>query len=207
MKSKNYWQPLLISIVNYRMPNYNMKKSASLFIINIAIVFPTVLFAQTNTDTVVTLKQCVEFALRNQPAVRQASIDEQINERNIKISLADWLPQVNGSGEYQHYFKGSPASSSTTTTTSAPGTRNDEFSLLGLQASQVIYNNDVLQAAKAAKYSRQYYKENVFSSQVNVVSDVSKAFFDVLLSQKQLPITGTRPACRTRLITNRLLFH
>ncbi|MEP6614029.1 MAG: TolC family protein, partial [Mucilaginibacter sp.] len=165
-----------------------MKKSASLFIIITTIIFPAVLFAQTNPDTVVTLKQCVEFALRNQPAVRQASIDEQINERNIKISLADWLPQVNGSGEYQHYFKGSPASSSSTTTTNAPGTRNDEFSLLGLQASQVIYNNDVLQAAKAAKYSRQYYKENVFSSQVNVVSDVSKAFFDVLLSQKQLDI-------------------
>ncbi|MEO6631732.1 MAG: TolC family protein [Mucilaginibacter sp.] len=165
-----------------------MKKSASLFIIITTIIFPAVLFAQTNPDTVVTLKQCVEFALRNQPAVRQASIDEQINERNIKISLADWLPQVNGSGEYQHYFKGSPASSSSTTTTNAPGTRNDEFSLLGLQASQVIYNNDVLQAAKAAKYSRQYYKENVFSGQVNVVSDVSKAFFDVLLSQKQLDI-------------------
>jgi len=188
MKNKNYWQPLPLTIVSNRMPHRNMKKSASLFIINIAIIFPAILFAQTSTDTVVTLKQCVEFALRNQPAVRQASIDEQINERNIKISLADWLPQVNGSGEYQHYFKGSPASSSSTNTNQAAGTRNDEFSLLGLQASQVIYNNDVLQAAKAAKYSRQYYKENVFSSQVNVVSDVSKAFFDVLLSQKQLDI-------------------
>ncbi len=188
MKNKNYWQPLPLTIVSNRMPHRHMKKSASLFIINIAIIFPAILFAQTSTDTVVTLKQCVEFALRNQPAVRQASIDEQINERNIKISLADWLPQVNGSGEYQHYFKGSPASSSSTKTNQAMGTRNDEFSLLGLQANQVIYNNDVLQAAKAAKYSRQYYKENVFSSQVNVVSDVSKAFFDVLLSQKQLDI-------------------
>ena len=45
-----------------------------------------------------------------------------------------------------------------------------------------------MQAAKAAKYSRQYYKENTTSSQINVVSDVSKAFFDVLLSQKQLDI-------------------
>ena len=64
----------------------------------------------------------------------------------------------------------------------------DNVSTLGLQANQVIYNNDVLQAAKAAKYSRQYYKENTTSSQINVVSDVSKAFFDVLLSQKQLDI-------------------
>ncbi|HEX3383841.1 MAG TPA: TolC family protein, partial [Mucilaginibacter sp.] len=67
-----------------------------------------------------------------------------------------------------------------------------EYQLLqtqrNLQASQFIYNNDVLQAAKASKYSRQYYKQNTLSSQINVVSDVSKAFFDVLLSQRQLDI-------------------
>ncbi|MEO6851874.1 MAG: TolC family protein, partial [Mucilaginibacter sp.] len=154
---------------------------------------PAVLLAQSSNDakdTVVTLKQCVEFALRNQPAVKQASLDQSINERDIRIGLSAWLPQVSGSGEYQHYFKGSPATNATATTTSTTTTnvRNDEFSILGLQASQVIYNNDVLQAAKAAKYSRQYYKENILSSQINVVSDVSKAFFDVLLSQKQLEI-------------------
>ncbi|MDB5090946.1 MAG: TolC family protein [Mucilaginibacter sp.] len=164
-----------------------MKKSTYSLIFCLTITLPTVLFAQTSGDTIVTLKQCVDFALRNQPAVRQASIDEEINERSIKISLADWLPQVNGSGQYQHYFKGTPQNTGTSTTQVA-GTRIDEFSTLGLQASQVIYNNDVLQAAKAAKYSRQYYKENILSSQINVVSDVSKAFFDVLLSQKQLDI-------------------
>jgi outer membrane protein TolC len=168
-------------------PQY-MKKSAYSLIFCLTITLPTVLFAQTSGDTIVTLKQCVAFALRNQPAVRQASIDEEINERSIKISLSDWLPQVNGSGQYQHYFKGSPQNTGTSTTPLAGATRIDEFSTLGLQASQVIYNNDVLQAAKAAKYSRQYYKENILSSQINVVSDVSKAFFDVLLSQKQLDI-------------------
>jgi len=164
-----------------------MKKTVYFLIFCSTIILPASLFAQNSGDTIVTLKQCVEFALRNQPVVRQASIDEAINERDIKISLSDWLPQVNGSGQYQHYFKGTPQNTGTTATPAA-GTRTDEFSLLGLQASQVIYNNDVLQAAKAAKYSRQYYKENILSSQINVVSDVSKAFFDVLLSQKQLDI-------------------
>jgi outer membrane protein len=164
-----------------------MKKSAYLLIICLTIILPVTLFAQNTGDTVITLKQCVDFALRNQPAVRQASIDQEINEKDIRIGLSAWLPQVNGSGQYQHYFKGSPQNNSGTGPLAA-GTRNNEYSLLGLQASQVIYNNDVLQAAKAAKYSRQYYKGNILSSQINVVSDVSKAFFDVLLSQKQLDI-------------------
>lgn len=159
-----------------------MKKSAYLTLINLTLILPSVLFAQTNTDTIVTLKQCIDYALRNQPAVRQASIDQQINEKDIRIGLSAWLPQVSSSDQYEHYFKGGPL------VPGATSTNLHEFSALGLQANQVIYNNDVLQAAKAAKYSRQYYQQNTVSSQINVVSDVSKAFFDVLLSQKQLDI-------------------
>jgi len=152
------------------------------------LFFPIIVFGQTNIDTtfkVVTLKQCVEFALKNQPTVKQAAIDEAINERNINISLAAWLPQLTGSGSYNYYFKGSPIVPSTGNTNTG---NIDNVSALGLQANQVIYNNDVLQAAKAAKYSRLYYKQNTTSSQINVVADVNKAFFDVLLSQKQLDI-------------------
>jgi len=155
------------------------------------LFFPLFIRAQTNNDTltkIVTLKQCIDFALHNQPVVRQAAIDEAINERNISISLSAWLPQVSGSGLYDYYFKGSPVASAGSPAIPATNTNISNFSTLGLQATQVIYNNDVLQAAKAAKYSRLYYKENTTSSQINVVSDVSKAFFDVLLSQKQLDI-------------------
>lgn len=161
-----------------------MKKIYPFLIITLTICLPGGVFAQANTDTVITLKQSIEFALRNQPAVRQSVIDQEINERDIRIGLSGWLPQITSSGEYLHYFKGSAITSGT------PGVVSplDEYSSLGLQASQVIYNNDVLLAAKTAKYSRQYYKQNTVSSQINVVSDVSKAFFDVLLSQKQLDI-------------------
>jgi len=164
-----------------------MKKIKILLIINLTFTLHSVVFAQTPADTVhgdLTLKQCIVYALRNQPAVRQASIDQEINERDIKIGLSGWLPQVSSSNVYDHYFKGSPVTSTT------PGVVSpiNEYSNLGLQASQVIYNNDVLLASKTAGYSRLYYKQNTLSSQINVVSDVSKAFFDVLLSQKQLDI-------------------
>jgi outer membrane protein len=164
-------------------------KYCPLLFLVIAAILPLKIFAQTVADTSdkqLNLKQCVDFALKNQPAVRQAAIDEAINEKDIKISLSAWLPQVTGSGLYDYYFKGSPAFGGVPSTTGQGNINN--LSSLGLQANQVIYNNDVLQAAKAARYSRQYYKQNVTSSQINVVADVSKAFFDVLLSQKQLDI-------------------
>jgi outer membrane protein TolC len=45
-----------------------------------------------------------------------------------------------------------------------------------------------LLASRASKYSRKYFKENTESSKINLASDVSKAFYDVLLSQRQLEI-------------------
>lgn len=180
-----------------------------------------------------TLKQCVDFALRNQPAVRQAAIDEEINERDIRIGLSAWLPQVTTNGSYNRYFQraastvtsgvsNNSANGGTTGTGSGTGTGTgtgvgagtgngtgnggtgtssntaqqqqtvvgvaQNVSSVTFQASQVIYNSDVWLASKAKRFSRQYYKENTLTNQINVVSDVSKAFFDVLLSQKQLNI-------------------
>ncbi|MFD0764694.1 TolC family protein [Mucilaginibacter lutimaris] len=170
-----------------------MKKLRYLFISNLLLFLPVVLFAQTPTDTataVVSLRQSIDFALRNQPQLRQANIDEQINERDIRIALSAWLPQINSSSQYQHYFQ-RPAQIAAGAG-GGTGQQNlaiaHNVSTLGVNASQVIYNNDVLQASRASKYSRQYYKQNTESSRIDVVSDVSKAFYDVLLSQRQLDI-------------------
>ncbi|MET3980200.1 outer membrane protein TolC [Mucilaginibacter sp. UYP25] len=179
-----------------------MKKLRYLFIYNILLFSPVVLFAQAPADTttaVVNLKQSIEFALRNQPQLKQANIDEQINERDIKIALSAWLPQINSSNQYQHYFQRPTqiaAGTSTGGTGTGTGTGTSQQNLaiahnvstIGVNASQTIYNNDVLQASRASKYSRQYYKQNTESSKIDVVSDVSKAFYDVLLSQRQLDI-------------------
>lgn len=150
------------------------------------MILPFNLLAQSKQDTLpatLTLKQCIDYALRNQPAVRQAGIDEAINERDIRIGLSAWLPQINSANSADHYFKGSPV----TSTGGTPSNINN-ISILGVQASQVIYNNDVLLASRASKYSRDFYRQNTVNANINVVSEVSKAFFDVLLSQRQLDI-------------------
>ncbi|MGF7072114.1 TolC family protein [Mucilaginibacter sp. 3215] len=165
----------------------------ALLVLNLTLNLHSNSYAQTAVDSIsgpVSLKQAIDFALRNQPTVRQASIDEQINERDIRIGLSAWLPQVNGSGLYNYYYKGSPqaGASGANIPSNAGSIRN--LSTLGVTASQVLYNNDVFLASRAKRYSREYYKQNTLSSQIDVVSDVSKAFFDVLLSGKQLDITN-----------------
>lgn len=201
-----------------------MKVKNIWIISTILFSLPLTLYAQPGRDSttqLLTLQQCIDFALRNQPIIRQATIDEDINERDIRISLAAWLPQINSSASYQRYLQRSAALSAGVGTggngtgtgagtgTGGTGTGNptnpgtgtgtgtqqqtvvalsNNVSSLGAQASQVIYNNDVFLASRASRYSRQYYKQNTQSTQIDVVSDVSKSFFDVLLSQRQLDI-------------------
>ena len=167
-----------------------MKKLRGLYITNIVLFFPVILFAQTSSDTVAasfTLKQSVSFALKNQPLLKQAYIDEQINERDVNIGLSAWLPQINSTNSIQHYFQRPTGAAA-----GAGGAQNfaiaHNVSTLGVTASQALYNNDVVLASKASKYSRQYYKQNTESSKIDLASDVSKAFYDVLLSQRQLDI-------------------
>lgn len=166
-----------------------MKNRFFLLILFILVASFNVLAQFGKPDTLpanLSLSQCIDYALHNQPAVRQAGIDQAINERDINIATSAWLPQVNSANSVQHYFKGGPVG----TAGSAAGTTNDinNTSVLGVQASQVIYNNDVLLASRASKFSREYYKQNTTSFQINVVAEVSKAFYDVLLSQRQLDI-------------------
>jgi outer membrane protein TolC len=222
-----------------------MKKHIWQLNILLLFILPATASAQSPRDTLgtLTLQQCIDFALRNQPGIKQANIDENINERDIRISLSSWLPQINSSGSFQHYLERATIVSGTNSNTGSTGTGTgntgtgtgntgtgtggtgigtggtgtggtgvgtgggattggagatgggalalaNNVSSLGLQASQVIYNNEVLQASKASRFSRRYYKQNTQSVKIDVVSNVSKAFFDVLLSQRQLEITN-----------------
>ncbi|AYA37359.1 TolC family protein [Hymenobacter oligotrophus] len=143
------------------------------------------------------LEQCLQYALSNQPLIRQARLDEQTNEADIRIGLAGWLPQVNLTGNAQHYFQLPFTVFPNEQGQQVPrqiGLRNTStFSLAGTQA---LYNNEVWLALRSARPSRVLYRQITQTAQTNVVADVSKAFFDVLLSQRQL---GVYQADITRL--------
>jgi outer membrane protein len=153
---------------------------------------PLVISAQVRTDSVaggLTLEQCLAFALQNRPAVQQAQLDEKIGEREVRASLAGWLPQLNAQYNLQHYLKmpitlfPNDAGVLTPRTIGVANTSN-----LLLQANQTLYNNDVLQASRASRFVRLQDDQNTINTKINTVVTVSKAFYDVLLTQEQLRI-------------------
>lgn len=136
-----------------------------------------------------TLEQCLQYALQNQPVLRQARLDEETNEATIRIGLAGWLPQVNLNATGQHYFQLPYTVFPNAEGVSVPrqiGLKNT--STVGLAGTQALYNNDVLLALRSARPSRRFYQQNTTGVRIDVVTDVSKAFYDVLLSQRQLDV-------------------
>ncbi|HVU53812.1 MAG TPA: TolC family protein [Puia sp.] len=143
--------------------------------------------AQKTPDTVLqqaTLPQVVDFALKHYPLVQQALLDEQITDRQIRSKLADWLPQLDLNANYQNnfqlqriYFNGGAVASGAYNT-----------SLINVGLTQNIFNRDVLLASRtkndALKLSRQY----TATDKINLVVNVSKAFYDVLLTQKTIQV-------------------
>ncbi len=132
------------------------------------------------------LDDCIRYALKNQPALRQAFIDESVAHTNVGIAFSSWLPQVNGSANLQHYFN--------TPVTNIPGNNNPAnagtayTSVPQINITQTIFTPDVLFAVKAAKLSRVNSTQNTESIKINLVSDVSKAFYDLLLSAEQVDV-------------------
>lgn len=139
-----------------------------------------------------TLEQCVREALQNQPLVRQAQLDEQTNEADIRIGLSDWLPQVGLDATAQHFFELPFVVLPTPEGGLAPrrvGLRNTSTFTLG--GTQVLYNNDVWLSLRRARPARQLFRQTTAVVKTNLAADVSKAFYDVLLSERQLSVLLT----------------
>lgn len=134
------------------------------------------------------LEQCISYALKNQPAVNQSHIDEEIARANRSIALAGWLPQVIGGANLQHWLElprsflplnGTP----TLIRTGVANTSNPNIA-----ATWNLFSNDVLLAAKAANTNIELAKETTKETKIQLVADVSKAFYDILLSVERINV-------------------
>ena len=131
-----------------------------------------------------TLQACVQYALKHYPLAQQAALDEQITDRQVLVKLADWYPQVGLNASYQYnfqlpkaYFNGNYTNSGTTNTSTA-----------GLGLTQNLFNRDVLLASRTKNDVRAQSRLSTVSNKIDITVNVSKAFYDVLLTQQQIQV-------------------
>ncbi|HVI45987.1 MAG TPA: TolC family protein [Chitinophaga sp.] len=164
-----------------------MKRAFYLLAVSCGMLFSPQLFAQQATDSVLTsatLEDCVRYALTHQPLLKQSGIDEAITDRTVKSKLADWYPQIGLDYNLQHYFE-LPTSVFGGNPTKV-GVKNTSAATFGL--NQNIFTRDLLLASNTSKDVRKQSHQNTMRNQVDVVADVSKAFYDVLLTKQQIDV-------------------
>jgi outer membrane protein len=131
-----------------------------------------------------TLQACVQYALKHYPLVQQALLDEQITDRQIKGKLADWYPQIGVVGSYQNDFQLPQIAFAGQAV--ASGTYNN--SAVAASLSQTLFNRDVLLAARTKKDVMTNIKQTTVSDKIDVTVNVSKAWYDVLLTEKEIEV-------------------
>jgi outer membrane protein TolC len=92
--------------------------------------------SQADIKESMTLDDCLKFALKNQPAIHKAQIDEAIAGQNKSIAFSSWLPQVSGTANLQHYFQLPTAISNFGGTQTLVSTGVYNYSLPQLTATQ-----------------------------------------------------------------------
>ncbi|MDE3236545.1 MAG: TolC family protein [Bacteroidota bacterium] len=158
-----------------------------LFWVQLLLAVPFSLLAQTKQDSVLqeaTLAQCIKYALQHQPVIQQSLLDESITEKTIQSKLADWYPQINFGYNYQHNFQLPAAYFSGNYVRTGTGNSSN----LGFGLNQNIFNRDVLLASRTASDIRKQVKQNATFNKIDLAANVSKAFYDVLLTQKQVEV-------------------
>ena len=175
--------------MQYLMVKKKWKVRKARLVIMILLASSNGLFAQQNDSLPIlqeaTLQNCVQYAIQHNPDIQNAKIDEQITEAQIQNKLADWYPQVNFTYNLQHniqlptfIFNGNASHSGSYNTSGA------NFSL-----TQNIFNRDVLLASRTASDVRQAASENTQDQKINLAVMVSKAFYDLILTEQQLKVT------------------
>ncbi|MBT1704501.1 TolC family protein [Chryseosolibacter indicus] len=165
-----------------------LRISIVILIFTVSITFSGNVVAQENTsDSVLheaTLENVVKYALEHQPAVQQALLDQRITEKNIQGRLADWYPQVNFVYNYQRNIQ--LQSSIIGGEVVRFGVNNT--SAVQFNATQNLFNRDVLLASSTASKVRLQAEQNTVRTKIDMTVDVTKAFYDLLATQQQVRI-------------------
>lgn len=148
------------------------------------LAFNTLQAQVTDTTHIVTLPNCIQYALQHNPAILNAGINEDITASNIKGRLADWYPQINFNYSLQHSFQLPTVNFNGNITRS--GTRNVSGADFGL--TQNIFNRDALLAKQSSSVVKLAASQNTQQQKIELATAVSKSFYGLVLSDQQLKV-------------------
>jgi outer membrane protein TolC len=142
----------------------------------------------TDSSQLFTLDQCIDYALHHQPALDQSLLNISIAQATNAINLSAWLPQVNLTGSFTHYFQ------QPTVVVDSGGTVRQQRSgvantaIPGLGITQTIFTPALLYASKSAPLYIKQAELITDSTKINIVATVTQSFYNLLFTFQQIDI-------------------
>ena len=169
-------------------------------------------FAQTARDTgkySLSLQQAIDFAVKNQIQMQNASYDEQIASEKVKETVGIGLPQISGSFDVKDFIDIPTTVLPDFITPAVIGINQGYFGLhphmpyvagdgmpvkfgtqynasAGLSASQLLFSSDYLVGLQATKTYLELTRKATQRSKIDVSVAVTKAYYSVLINNERM---------------------
>ncbi len=151
------------------------------------------IYAQYAPEEPMRLEDCLDFALKNNPGLQQARMDELAGEYQIKEVKASGLPQISATGQFTDNFAlpsqilpgdffGQPGENIAVTF----GTRYNSSGTIEL--TQMLYNKSFFTGLRAAKTSRELYQLATFKNKEDLIYNVSQLYLQLQITNRQKDI-------------------
>lgn len=164
-----------------------MKKNRIVLILGL-MTLTSPLFAQTKLS----LKECIDYGLKNNRNVRIGQIKEEVAGEQAREALSGYLPQVAASGTLDNNIKLQstviPAGTfgSTEARKLTMGTRYN--SNVTAQVDQVIFDQALLTGLKANRPNIANAELNSLKIKENIVYNVANSYYEVFVIEQQIAL-------------------
>lgn len=180
-----------------------MKSLVPLLLLGLAV---TVEAQQQNPEPArFTLEECIQYALDNAVSIKNAAIDEEIADARVKETRGIGLPQIDGTVSLQHNHKLSPFFARAEVAEQLGGVdlngldpadviaAPNFFQLpsngnASISVNQILFNGSYLVGLRAANAYRELSKRSARQTKEEVIEQVSKAYYTVLINQDRLTL-------------------
>ncbi|MDI9320211.1 MAG: TolC family protein [Phycisphaerales bacterium] len=154
--------------------------------------------AQAQETVALSLKDCIDFALKNSTAAKNARIDVQLQKAQNDEVTGKTMPQISGEGRYTQFFdiqqQFIPADAFDQSNPALEGVIQQvgfspKLSNVGqLNASQLLFNGSVFVALQARNTLMKLARQKEEMTDEEIRYNVQKAYAGILIAHKQFDV-------------------
>lgn len=177
------------------------------------------------TGQTFTLQQCIDYALENSIAAKNAAVDERIAQSKVRETIGIGLPQVSGSATITHNTKlqrffqtkqvaGSFSGNDPNDPAFLPGVAGDDvvaaqnfFQLpssgdASISVNQIIFNGSYIVGLQASKAYKDLAVKSTVQTKEQIIQQVTKAYYTVLINKERAKLFSSNIARVDTLLRN-----